>query len=73
MTVVVELHGLEVFGYHGVREEERRDGRTFVYQKTPNGFMPHDVKLVRRSESQVVLDGLKEGDVIAMSNPGRNS
>ena len=31
MTVVVELHGLEVFGYHGVREEERRDGRTFVY------------------------------------------
>jgi dihydroneopterin aldolase len=31
MTVLVELHGLEVYGYHGVREEERRDGRTFVY------------------------------------------
>ena len=29
------------------------DGRTFVYAKTPNGFMPHDVKMVRRSESQV--------------------
>jgi dihydroneopterin aldolase len=31
MTVVVELEGLEVFGYHGVREEERREGRTFLY------------------------------------------
>jgi 7,8-dihydroneopterin aldolase/epimerase/oxygenase len=31
MSVAVELHGLEVYGYHGVRDEERRDGRTFVY------------------------------------------
>ena len=26
-----------------------------------DGFVPHDVKLVRRSESQVVIDGLNEG------------
>jgi HlyD family secretion protein len=45
------------------------DGRTYVYLKTPNGFMPHDVSLVRRSESQVVLGGVKEGDIVAMSNP----
>jgi 7,8-dihydroneopterin aldolase/epimerase/oxygenase len=31
MTVLVELRGLEVFGYHGVGEHERREGRTFVY------------------------------------------
>jgi dihydroneopterin aldolase len=31
VTVQVELRGLEVYGYHGVREEERRDGRAFVY------------------------------------------
>ena len=31
MTVTVELHGLEVFGRHGVLEEEHRDGRTFLY------------------------------------------
>jgi 7,8-dihydroneopterin aldolase/epimerase/oxygenase len=31
MTVTVELVGLEVFGRHGVDEEERKDGRTFVY------------------------------------------
>jgi dihydroneopterin aldolase len=29
--VIVELHGLEVFGRHGVLEEEKRDGQTFLY------------------------------------------
>jgi dihydroneopterin aldolase len=29
--VKVELHGLEVFGRHGVLEEEKRGGQTFVY------------------------------------------
>ena len=37
------------------------DGRKFVYvRQTANGFMPRDVKLVRRSESQVVIEGLGE-------------
>ena len=27
----VEIHGLEVFGRHGVSENERRDGQTFVF------------------------------------------
>ena len=29
--IVVELDSLEVFGRHGVIEEERRDGATFLY------------------------------------------
>jgi dihydroneopterin aldolase len=29
--VIVELDGLEVFGRHGVLDEERRDGQTFLY------------------------------------------
>jgi 7,8-dihydroneopterin aldolase/epimerase/oxygenase len=29
--VKVELHGLELKGYHGVHEEERRRGQLFVY------------------------------------------
>ena len=45
------------------------DSRTFVYLETPSGFTPHDVKLVRRSESQVVLTGLREGQVVALANP----
>ena len=27
----VELHGLHVFGYHGVEEEEQRLGQVFLY------------------------------------------
>ena len=29
--MIVELEGLEVFGRHGVEEDERRDGRVFLY------------------------------------------
>jgi dihydroneopterin aldolase len=29
--ITVELHGLEVFGRHGVLEHERRDGQMFLY------------------------------------------
>jgi multidrug efflux pump subunit AcrA (membrane-fusion protein) len=46
-----------------------RDGRSFVYLRTANGFTPHDVALVNRSESQAVLTGLNEGDAVALSNP----
>ncbi len=45
------------------------DGRSFVYARGPNGFVPHDVTLVRRSESQAVITGIKEGETVAMSNP----
>ncbi len=45
------------------------DGRKFVYVQSPNGFVPRDVKLVRRSESQVVLTGLEEGQSVAMASP----
>jgi dihydroneopterin aldolase len=30
-VLTVELRGLEVFGRHGVGKQERRDGRTFLY------------------------------------------
>jgi len=29
--MIVELRGIELHGYHGVLEEERRDGQTFLY------------------------------------------
>ena len=29
--MIVELHGLEVLGRHGVLEQEKRDGQVFVY------------------------------------------
>ncbi|MGH9718975.1 MAG: efflux RND transporter periplasmic adaptor subunit [Bryobacteraceae bacterium] len=46
------------------------DGRTFVYVKSSAGsFEPRDVKLVRRSESQVVITGLNEGQGVALASP----
>ena len=45
------------------------DGRSFVYARGPKGFLPQDVKLVQRSESQAVITGIAEGSLIAMSNP----
>jgi dihydroneopterin aldolase len=28
--MIIEVHGIEVFGRHGVNEDERRDGQTFL-------------------------------------------
>src|SRR5262249_46346369 len=48
-------------------------GRQFVYVRTPQGgFATQDVKLVRRSESQVVLTGVREGQEIALASPDRS-
>jgi dihydroneopterin aldolase len=30
-VIRVELHGLEIFGFHGVEEYERRDGQPFLF------------------------------------------
>ena len=49
------------------------DGRTFVYVRKPEGFVPQDVALVRRSESQAVLTGIHEGDLVALSSPDQQS
>jgi len=45
------------------------DGRTFVWAKSGGGFAPADVKLVRRTESQAVITGLSEGQLVALANP----
>lgn len=29
--MIIELHGLEVFGYHGAYEEEQRNGQLFLW------------------------------------------
>ena len=32
--MIVEVHGLELFGRHGVGDDERRDGQTFLVDVT---------------------------------------
>jgi HlyD family secretion protein len=50
------------------------DGRTFVYARAPlGGFVTTDVKLTRRSESRVVIDGIREGQTIAMARPDKQA
>ena len=49
------------------------DGRSFLYLRTADGFVPHDVQLVRRSESQAVIAGIREGELVALSNPGQQN
>ncbi|MEP7365768.1 MAG: efflux RND transporter periplasmic adaptor subunit [Acidobacteriota bacterium] len=45
------------------------EGRKYVYVKTPDGYRPKDIEMVQRSESQVVIKGLNEGQLVAMANP----
>lgn len=47
------------------------DGRNHVFLRTGQGFSPRDVKLVRRSESRVVVEGLTEGQEVALASPDR--
>ena len=44
-------------------------GRKFVYLQSGGSFTPVDVKLVRRSESQAVVEGLREGQLVALADP----
>lgn len=50
------------------------DGRKYVHLRSPGGgFATKDVELVRRSESQVVIQGLQEGQLVAMANPDQSA
>ena len=44
-------------------------GRTFVYVRSGKSFVAKDVKLVRRNETRAVIDGVTEGQEVALSNP----
>jgi len=50
-----------------------RDGKPFVYINKDGAFSPQDVKLVRRSESQAVIEGLREGQLLAMASPDQKA
>jgi multidrug efflux pump subunit AcrA (membrane-fusion protein) len=45
------------------------DGRKFVYARTGASFSPKNVELKRRSETQVIIAGLREGEVVSLANP----
>lgn len=44
-------------------------GKPVVYVKTGKRFEPHEVTIKHRTESRVVLEGVREGEVVALVNP----
>ena len=46
-----------------------KDGKPFAYVEQGGNFVARQVKVTRRTESQVAIEGLSEGAVVALVNP----
>jgi multidrug resistance efflux pump len=46
-----------------------KDGKPFVYVEQGSSFVERQVKVTRRTESQVAIEGVSEGTVVALVNP----
>lgn len=73
MTVDVEIdvESLEDVLWVPSQAVFEREGRWFVYEQTSEGYLTHEVSLVRRTESQAVITGIEEGATIALAEPGQ--
>jgi RND family efflux transporter MFP subunit len=46
-----------------------KDNKPIVYLLVGDTFQPREVKITKRTESKVAIEGLKEGDEVALVNP----
>jgi HlyD family secretion protein len=67
--IIVTLDTLKNVAWLPTQALFEQGGRTFAYVREGERFVSKDVKLVRRGESQVVIDGLKAGEVVALASP----
>jgi dihydroneopterin aldolase len=58
--MIVEIHGLEVFGRHGVGEAERRDGQPFLFDVTLDLAEPAEDLLAATVDYRSVRDAVRE-------------
>ena len=58
--MIVEIHGLEVFGHHGVGEEERLTGQTFLFDITFELREPDEDELEATLDYRAVRDAVRE-------------
>jgi dihydroneopterin aldolase / 2-amino-4-hydroxy-6-hydroxymethyldihydropteridine diphosphokinase len=58
--MIVEIHGLEVFGRHGVDEAERRQGQTFLFDVTFEVDEPADDAIAATIDYRAVRDTVRE-------------
>jgi dihydroneopterin aldolase len=56
----VEIHGLELHGFHGVNEEERRDGQTFLFDVTLEVHEPTADTIDATVDYRAVRDCVRE-------------
>ena len=58
--MIVEIHGLEVFGRHGVGEAERRDGQSFLFDVTLEVPEPREDVIDATVDYRAVRDAVRE-------------
>ena len=46
-----------------------KDGKPVLYVREGDQFQPRDAKITHRTESQITIEGLKEGDEVALVDP----
>ncbi len=54
--MIVEVHGLELFGRHGVGDDERRDGQTFLVDVTLDIAEPKEDEIEATIDYRFVRD-----------------
>jgi dihydroneopterin aldolase len=64
--VIVEIHGLEIFGRHGVGEAERRDGQAFLFDVTLEFAEPAEDAIGATVDYRGVLESLAAAAVEAV-------
>ncbi len=57
--MIVEIHGLEVFGHHGAGEEERRRGQPFLFDVTLELPEPREDELDATLDYRAVRDAVR--------------
>ncbi|TML80969.1 MAG: dihydroneopterin aldolase [Actinobacteria bacterium] len=60
--MIVEVHGLELFGRHGVGDDERRDGQTFLVDVTL------DIAEPKEDEIEATIDYRSVRDIVRRIN-----
>ncbi len=63
--MIVEVHGLELFGRHGVKDDERRDGQTFIFDVTVEIAEPKEDAIDETMDYRLVRDivrGINEAE-----------
>lgn len=45
------------------------DGKIYAYVRSGETFVTRNLSLIRRNETRAVVEGLKEGEIVALANP----